>query len=99
MTSDTTLKFSVGLIAAVLVAGAAYQAERVFAPLILALFIMTLVWPMQHWLHARMPLVIDPDHDGDHGRGDARPRLARRLGLRPGGAVADRRLEPLPGDL
>ena len=29
-----------------------------FAPLILAFFIMTLVWPMQHWLHSRMPLLF-----------------------------------------
>jgi AI-2 transport protein TqsA len=57
-TSDATLKTSVGLIGAVLVAFAAYQADAVFAPLALALFIIALVWPLQRWLQARMPSLI-----------------------------------------
>src|ERR1700751_4270607 len=58
MMSDWTLKTSVALIAAVALSAAAYQAEGVFAPLTLALFIIALVWPMQHWLQARMPALI-----------------------------------------
>ena len=58
MTPDTMLRTSVALIAAVALSVAAYQAEGVFAPLTLALFIIALVWPMQHWLQARMPALI-----------------------------------------
>ena len=58
MSSDAALKTSVGLIAAVLLAFAAYQADAVFAPLALALFIIALVWPLQRWLQARMPALI-----------------------------------------
>jgi len=58
MMSDSTLKASVALIAAVALSAAAYQAEGVFAPLTLALFIIALVWPMQYWLQARMPALI-----------------------------------------
>jgi AI-2 transport protein TqsA len=58
MTSDAALKTSVGLIAAVLLAFAAYQADAVFAPLTLALFIIALVWPLQRWQQARMPALI-----------------------------------------
>jgi predicted PurR-regulated permease PerM len=58
MASDSTLKTSVALIAAVAIAAAAYQASAVFAPLALAFFIIALVWPMQHWLQRRMPALI-----------------------------------------
>jgi len=55
MARDSTLDVSVGIIAAVLVSAAAYQASAVFAPLALALFIIAIVWPLQSWLQARMP--------------------------------------------
>jgi AI-2 transport protein TqsA len=55
MTSDSTLKTSIGLIAVVVVSAAAYLADVVFAPLALAIFIIALVWPLQHLLQARMP--------------------------------------------
>jgi AI-2 transport protein TqsA len=55
MASDRSLKISVGLIAAVVVSAAAYQASSVLAPLALALFIIAIVWPLQRWLQARMP--------------------------------------------
>src|SRR6202521_1927816 len=55
MTSDSMLKTSIGLIAAVVVSAAAYLADVVFAPLALAIFIIALVWPLQHLLQARMP--------------------------------------------
>ena len=55
MARDSALDVSVGIIAAVMVSAAAYQASAVFAPLALALFIIAIVWPLQSWLQARMP--------------------------------------------
>jgi AI-2 transport protein TqsA len=55
MTQGSTLNVTVALIAAVAVATAAYQANVVFAPLTLALFIIALVWPMQVALQRRIP--------------------------------------------
>lgn len=58
MARDSAFNVSVGLIAAILVSGAAYQANEVFAPLALGLFIIALVWPLQSWLKARMPTLL-----------------------------------------
>jgi AI-2 transport protein TqsA len=58
MALDSTFKTAVGLIAAVVVSAAAYQASAVFAPLALALFIIAIVWPLQDWLKARMPALL-----------------------------------------
>jgi AI-2 transport protein TqsA len=58
MAGGSTLKISVGLVAAVVLATAAYQADTVFAPVALALFIIALVWPLQQWLQTRMPALI-----------------------------------------
>jgi predicted PurR-regulated permease PerM len=52
------LKIAVGLIAAVLIAAALAQASTVFAPLALALFIIAIVWPLQHRLEVRMPKLL-----------------------------------------
>jgi AI-2 transport protein TqsA len=58
MAGGSTLNIAVGLVAAVVVAIAAYQADTVFAPVALALFIIALVWPLQHWLQTRIPALI-----------------------------------------
>ena len=58
MARGSTLNVSVGIIAAVMLCVAAYQANEVFAPLALALFIIALVWPLQSWLQARMPALL-----------------------------------------
>jgi AI-2 transport protein TqsA len=58
MARDSALNVSVGIIAAVMVCFAARQANDVFAPLALALFILALVWPLQSWLQARMPRLL-----------------------------------------
>ncbi len=58
MARDSTLNFLVGLIAAIAVSVAAYQATVVFAPLTLGLFVIALVWPIQDWLQRRMPALI-----------------------------------------
>src|SRR5271168_1838813 len=55
MARDSALGVSGGIIAAVVVSAAAYQASAVLAPLALALFIIAIVWPLQSWLQARMP--------------------------------------------
>jgi AI-2 transport protein TqsA len=52
------LKTAVGLVAAVLVGAALAQARTVFEPLALALFIIAVVWPLQHWLQLRMPKLL-----------------------------------------
>jgi len=53
MTGASTLNVAIALIAAVAVSFAAYQADVVFAPLTLGLFIIALVWPLQDWLQKR----------------------------------------------
>jgi AI-2 transport protein TqsA len=58
MARDSALNVSVGIVAAVMICVAAYQASEVFAPLALALFIVALVWPLQSWLRARMPALL-----------------------------------------
>jgi AI-2 transport protein TqsA len=52
------MKISMGIIAAVLVVAAVALASTVFAPLALALFIIALVWPVQHRLQARIPKLL-----------------------------------------
>jgi predicted PurR-regulated permease PerM len=58
MARDSTPNAALGLIAAVAVSFAAYQADVVFAPLALALFIIALVWPLQQWLRGRIPSLV-----------------------------------------
>jgi AI-2 transport protein TqsA len=52
------LKTSTGIIAAVLVIAAAAQARQVFAPLVAALFIIAIVWPLQKRLQSWMPKLV-----------------------------------------
>ena len=49
------LTIMVGIIAAVLLAAAIKEASSVFAPLVLALFMIALLWPLQRRLQGRMP--------------------------------------------
>ncbi len=51
-------KIALAIVAAVAISFAAYQAASVFAPLVLALFIIAIVWPMQQRLQSRMPKLI-----------------------------------------
>jgi AI-2 transport protein TqsA len=55
MASDRGLKIATTIIAAVLVVAAAERASQVFAPLVFALFVIAMVWPMQNRLQALMP--------------------------------------------
>ena len=58
MPTDRALRIAVGLVAAVVIAAAVAQASAVFEPLALALFIIAIVWPLQHWLQVRMPKLL-----------------------------------------
>ena len=58
MATGRALKITIGIVAAVLVAAAVQQARTVFAPLALALFIIAIVWPLQHRLQSRMPKLL-----------------------------------------
>ena len=51
-------KVALAIGAAVAVAFAAYQAESVFAPLVLALFVIGISWPLQQVLQSRMPKLV-----------------------------------------
>ncbi|WP_207904904.1 AI-2E family transporter [Novosphingobium sp. PhB165] len=46
------------IIAVILMTAAAYYASSVFAPLVVALYIMALVWPLQRMLQARLPKLL-----------------------------------------
>jgi predicted PurR-regulated permease PerM len=56
--TDRALKIAAGLVAVVLMAAALALASSVFAPLALALFIIAIVWPLQHWLQLRIPQLL-----------------------------------------
>jgi len=56
--ADRALKIAVGLVSALLIAAALSQARTVFEPLALALFIIAIVWPSQHWLQVRIPKLL-----------------------------------------
>jgi AI-2 transport protein TqsA len=58
MAAGLTLKTTLTIVAAVAVSFAAYQAASVFAPLVLALFIMAIIWPLQHRLQLHMPKLV-----------------------------------------
>jgi AI-2 transport protein TqsA len=58
MATGRALKIMIGIVAAVLVAAAVKQASTVFAPLALALFIIAIVWPLQHRLQSWMPQLL-----------------------------------------
>ncbi|MGO9702201.1 MAG: AI-2E family transporter [Xanthobacteraceae bacterium] len=55
MEAGLELRVSAIILATVAVCVAAYQAASVFTPLVLALFIIAVVWPMQEALQARLP--------------------------------------------
>jgi AI-2 transport protein TqsA len=49
------VRAAAGVCAVVLVCAALYFASSVFAPLAFALFILAIVWPLQHWLEQSLP--------------------------------------------
>jgi AI-2 transport protein TqsA len=51
-------KIALAIVAAVAVSFAAYHTASVFAPLVLALFIIAIVWPLQQRLQSHMPTLV-----------------------------------------
>jgi AI-2 transport protein TqsA len=58
MAASIEQKVTTAIVVATAASIAAYQAASVFAPLVLALFIIAVVWPLQHWLQPRMPKLV-----------------------------------------
>jgi len=58
MAASVEQKVTTAIVIVAAVSVAAYQAASVFAPLVLALFIIAVVWPLQQWLQPRMPKLI-----------------------------------------
>ena len=58
MPASIEVKVALAIGAAVAVAFAAYQAASVFAPLVLALFIIAITWPLQRWLQSHIPRLV-----------------------------------------
>ena len=55
MTVDSGTRILLGLCASVLVAAAMQAGQSVFAPIVFALFVIALVWPVQRAVQARIP--------------------------------------------
>lgn len=55
MIADRGIRILLGLCAAVLVAAALQAGQAVFAPIVFALFVIALVWPVQRAVQARVP--------------------------------------------
>jgi AI-2 transport protein TqsA len=58
MTVDSGTRILLGLCAAVLVAAALQAGQSIFAPIVFALFVIGLVWPVQRAVQARIPAGI-----------------------------------------
>jgi AI-2 transport protein TqsA len=58
MAGSLEVRVAFAITTAVAIAFAAYQAASVFAPLVLALFVIGITWPLQRWLQLRMPKLI-----------------------------------------
>jgi predicted PurR-regulated permease PerM len=58
MAAGLASKLSIAVVVAAAVSVAAYQASTVFAPLVLAIFIIALVWPLQSRLQSWMPKLL-----------------------------------------
>ncbi|HLH96713.1 MAG TPA: AI-2E family transporter [Xanthobacteraceae bacterium] len=58
MASGLEMRVPLGIIAGVAIAFAAYQAANVFAPLALAIFIISIVWPLQSRLELHLPRLV-----------------------------------------
>lgn len=58
MTSNGSIRVSLVICAIILLSAALYFASSVFAPLAFALFILAIVWPLQHALERRLPKAV-----------------------------------------
>ena len=78
------VKVALAIVAAVAVTFGAYQAASVFAPLVLALFIIGITWPLQQALQSRMPKAAPrrrgPAQNRPQPSGSGRRGAGRRTG-------------------
>jgi len=58
MTTDSTPRISIGIVAAVLLLAAVYYGSDVLKPLALAFFIIAVVWPLHQRLQSRLPALV-----------------------------------------
>jgi hypothetical protein len=58
MTGDVTIRSMLALCTAILTAAALYLARSLLAPVAFSIFAMTVVWPFQRTLQARMPKLL-----------------------------------------
>jgi predicted PurR-regulated permease PerM len=58
MPTSSATKAALAIVATVVVAFGAYEATTVFAPLMLALFIIAIVWPLQRRLQIHLPKLV-----------------------------------------
>ena len=58
MTADGKPTTSIAIIAAILVLAAVYYGSDVLEPLVLAFFIIAIVWPLQQRLQSRLPALV-----------------------------------------
>jgi len=58
MTASAEQRVTATVVVVAAVAVGAYLGASVFAPLVLALFIIAVVWPLQQWLQARLPKLL-----------------------------------------
>ena len=58
MAASLEIRAAFAILTAVVIAFAAQQAASVFAPLVLALFIIGITWPLQRWLQLRVPKLV-----------------------------------------
>jgi predicted PurR-regulated permease PerM len=58
MPQDQTTRTLLGICAAILVFAALYLARAIFAPIVFALFIIVIVWPLQRSLQAKIPKLL-----------------------------------------
>jgi len=58
MPSDRALRVLIGICTAILVVGALYLSDTIFAPLAFALLTIAILWPVQERLQARLPKLI-----------------------------------------
>jgi AI-2 transport protein TqsA len=58
MTKDIAVRSVLALCTAILAAAALYMARSIFAPVAFSIFAITIVWPFQRALQARMPTLV-----------------------------------------
>ena len=58
MAASVEQRVTAAVVVVAAVAVGAYLGASVFAPLVLALFIIAVVWPLQQWLQARLPKLL-----------------------------------------